>query len=156
MSNDTLALAKREYSKAGSEVRSSLERIFGADALKRDWRDVKTFEDACAFNGNGTALPFDNPTSAEQEWLNALYMMNEIHRAINQGFHADWGNEKQYKWRPWFRYDPSSSGFRFGASNCDAVASASTGGSRLCCESSEKAEYIGKQFIDIWNIILLK
>jgi hypothetical protein len=153
-----LSTAKKEYSSASSSVKEVLERIFGKDALAHDWREIKTFEDACRFNGTIAMeiLPYENPVTDRQEWLNALAKMDQIVKAINADFTPDYSNSKQYKWYAWFEYSKSISGFRFYDSNYDRVDTRSTGGSRLCSESEEKAKYIAEQFIDIWNIILLK
>jgi hypothetical protein len=83
--------------------------------------------------------------------------MEEIVKAINPGFfeRIDWSNSNQKKWRSWFEYKKGS-GFRFRVSLCVSTTTHSGGGSRLCSEFEERDKYIAEQFIDIWNIILLK
>jgi hypothetical protein len=156
--NKELSIAKEIYRKESNGIKDALEKIFGKEAFQSDWKDIKTFEDACSFNGTDPTdiLPYKKPVTDKQEWLNALAMMDEIVRAINPGFTPDYSKSSQYKWYAWFEYKPSNSGFRFHGSGCDLVSAGSTGGSRLCSETEEKATYIAKQFIDIWNIILLK
>jgi hypothetical protein len=156
--NKELTIAKEIYRKESCGVKEALEKIFGKDAFQHDWKDIKTLEDACSFNGTDPIeiLPYKKPVTDKQEWLNALAMMDEIVRAINPGFTPDYSKSSQYKWYAWFEYKPSNSGFRFGDSRYANVGTRSTGGSRLCSETEEKATYIAKQFIDIWNIILLK
>jgi hypothetical protein len=160
MSTDTLQLAKKEYLTGDASVKEVLKRIFGEESFKHNWRDIKTPIDA--FDANGVTmeevLPYPNPKTPKQQWLNAVSTMDEIVRAINPGFfeQIDWTDRSQYKWFSWFKYRKASSGFRFFASGCDNVNTRSAGGSRLCSESDEKNKYIAEQFIDIWNIILLK
>lgn len=156
--NNELTIAKQHYRKASDETKKILEKIFGPDAFENDWRNIKTFEDACDMNGTDPIeiLPYRSPKTPKQEWLNALAKMDEIIRAINPGFTPDYSNSSQYKWYAWFKYESKNSGFRFHGSRCAYVFTLSTGGSRLCSESEEKAIFIAKTFIDIWNIILLK
>lgn len=158
--SDTLTLAKKEYPNADAPGKDLLERIFGKDAFQKNWRDIKTPEDAYAANGvtADEVLPYKNPVTPKQVWLNAISTMEEIVRAINPRFleTIDWSNTTQRKWRPWFEFNKRASGFRFNVSNFDFTITFSTGGSRLCSEDEERSNYIATQFIDIWNIILLK
>lgn len=157
--SDTLTLAKKEYTKADASSKEILERIFGKNNLQINWRDIKTPEDAYAANGVTVddVLPYKNPVTPKQVWLNAISTMEEIVRAINPGFfeRIDWSTN-QRKWRAWFEYNKGASGFRFDVSIFDFTDTYSTGGSRLCSEDEERSNYIATQFIDIWNIILLK
>lgn len=158
--SDTLTLAKKEYKVADASGKEMLERIFSKNDLQINWRDIKTPEDAFAANGvtADAVLPYKNPVSPKQVWLNAISTMDEIVRAINPGFfeRIDWSDTNQRKWRAWFEYNKRASGFRFRASIYDYSHTISSGGSRLCSEDEEKSEYIATQFIDIWNTILLK
>jgi hypothetical protein len=161
MSKELLTIAKKEYSTADTSTRIVLEKIFGKAELEEfDWRSITTPE--AAFTRNGVKaediIPYANPKTPKQEWLNALSTMDEIIRAINPGFKEkiDWTDTTQYKWISWFKYYKQSSGFRFDDSDCDYVYSYSAGGSRLCSEDEEKNKFIAETFIDIWNIILLK
>jgi hypothetical protein len=153
-----LSIAKKEYTKLPVEGKQLLEKIFGKEPFQFDWRNIDSFEKACEVNGTDpiSILPYPISTTPKQEWLNALAKMDEIIRAINPGFTPDYSNSSQYKWYGWFKYESKNSGFRFDDSGCDGVLTYSTGGSRLCSESEEKAIFIAKTFIDIWNIILLK
>ena len=157
--SDTLTLAKKEYSKADASGKEILERVFGKNNLQINWRDIKTPEDAYAANGVSVddVLPYKNPVTAKQVWLNAISTMEEIVRAINPGFfdRIDWSDTNQRKWRSWFEFKRAS-GFRFCDSLYDYTITYSTGGFRLCSEDEERSNYIATQFIDIWNIILSK
>ena len=156
--SDTLTLAKKEYNKTDASGKQLLENIFGKDAFQRDFKEIKCFEDACNANGTNAddILPYKDPINDKQEAMNAFAMMCEIVEAINPDFVPDYGNSNQPKWYPWFEWDNLASGFRFNASGYVNVRTHSAGGSRLCSETIEKSNYIGKQFIDIWNKILIK
>ena len=65
-------------------------------------------------------------------------------KAINNGWVPDWSDDDQYKWFPWFGVLSSGSGFSNSGSDC--YCTGTTVGSRLCTDSSEKAEYIAEQF----------
>jgi hypothetical protein len=67
-----------------------------------------------------------------------------IAKAVRQG------NELgDYWYYPWFNSARSASGFSFYV--CDVARGSSCVGSRLCVETSEKATYMGKQFLSIYN-----
>lgn len=70
-------------------------------------------------------------------------------------FTPDFSNMNQTKWFPWFVYSDDAAGFVFAnASNAATYAYAYIS-SRLCFMTRERAEQFGKQFIDLWNDVLL-
>ena len=81
----------------------------------------------------------------------ALYKMEVITEALNEGWKADWDNPDENKYYPYFIMSPSSFAFRDSDSGF-AFAFAGSG-SRLCYKTRELAEYSAKQFIDIWKYI---
>jgi hypothetical protein len=142
MTNE-LTVAKEIYRTASQETKESLQKIFGSDAFKTDWRSIKSFEDACEVTGED---PHNSRFTTGSPDTIAYQRIKTIIKAINGDWIPDYANPSQYKWAPWFRYDPSISGFRFYDWNCDDVATYSSGGSRLCMETEEKANYVGKQW----------
>jgi hypothetical protein len=150
MTNE-LTVAKEIYRTASQETKESLQKIFGSDAFKTDWRSIKSFEDACEVTGED---PHNSRFTTGSPDTIAYQRIKTIIKAINGDWIPDYANPSQYKWAPWFRYDPSISGFRFFDSTFDYVLTLSTGGSRLCMETEEKANYVGKQFIDLYNQFL--
>jgi hypothetical protein len=150
MTNE-LTVAKEIYRTASQETKESLQKIFGSDAFKTDWRSIKSFEDACEVTGED---PHNSRFTTGSPDTIAYQRIKTIIKAINGDWIPDYANPSQYKWAPWFRYDPSISGFRFGGSGYGDVNTRSTGGSRLCMETEEKANYVGKQFIDLYNQFL--
>ena len=123
--------------------------MFGADAFKpRDWKDIKTFEDACEALGittNSHTPIFDEDEAPDEI---AYKKLKVIVAAINQGWVPDWTNSNQYKYYPYFNL---SSGSGFSGHDYDDRYSYSHVGSRLCFESREKCLYAAEQFKDIYE-----
>lgn len=72
------------------------------------------------------------------------------------GFEPDFSNTSQYKYFPWFVYDDGAAGFVSAYSNTSATHAHAVLGSRLCFKTRERAMQFGKQFIDLWNQVLLE
>lgn len=71
-------------------------------------------------------------------------------------FTPDFSNRNQTKWFPWFVYSDDAAGFVCAATNNAAADATANFGSRLCFMTRERAEQFGKQFIDLWNQVLLE
>jgi len=116
------------------------------EAVKFDFRTIKTFEDACTqLNIDQVDMP--NLSLIPEEFrkpLMAAYKLMVIYKAINNGWVPDWNDDDQYKWFPWFGVLSSGSGFSDSCS--DYGCTGTSVGSRLCTDSSEKARYIAEQF----------
>ena len=111
-----------------------------------DYKTIKTFEDACKKeNIDPEKLPGvkDLPEDLTKPII-AVYKLFIIFLAINNGWKPDWSNSDQYKYFPW--YWVLSSGFGFADSDYYYARTGTIVGSRLCCDSSEKAKYIASQF----------
>ena len=90
----------------------------------------------------------------------ALISLNElftIAEAWNKkdGFVPDYSNGNQYKYFPWFVYDKDTAGFVFANTNHALSGANASIGSRLCFKTANRARQFGKQFIDLWNDVLL-
>lgn len=117
---------------------------------------IKSFEDAMAATGRPTVPAFADVPEDMREYFQAHYKMAVIAESLNEGWKADWNDFDQRKYLPWFDYTMASSGFAFYATNysySDAYAGCAF---RLCFAERELAEYAGREFIDIWNVILMK
>ena len=91
------------------------------------------------------------------EALIALNRLFTIAQAWNKedGFVPDFSDKEQDKWFPWFVYNKDAAGFVFAyTSNAPASARAHFG-SRLCFNTSARAEQFGKQFDDLYNKVFL-
>jgi len=116
---------------------------------------VKTFEDACReANVSPESLFNENDTLDER----AYKKLKLIIRVINDGWNPNWGNGAERKWYPWFYVAADAArpgGFGFSDSGCVSWHTHTICGSRLCLQTKEKANYVGKQFEDIYNEFLI-
>ena len=85
--------------------------------------------------------------------LNELFTIAEAWNKADE-FVPDFSNGNQDKWFPWFYYDKDAAGFVCATYNAPSSADANVG-SRLCFKSANRARQFGKQFIDLWNKVLL-
>jgi hypothetical protein len=93
-----------------------------------------------------------------REYFEAQYQIVVIAEALNEGWKPDWGNSDESKYYPWFwkKEKSVSSGFVFDGTDYGYSRAGAGAGLRLCFKTRALAEYAGKQFIEIWNKILLK
>jgi len=119
---------------------------------EKDWRNVKSFKDACEFLGE---LP---PNHLISQWKTAYLTDSQIAglkleyciKAVNEGWKPNWKDSDQYKWYNWFEY--KNGGWVLGWDVCDAFVHARFG-LGFFYESKEKAEFGAKYFknyYDIW------
>jgi hypothetical protein len=126
-----------------------LTETFGEKAFKKkDFRDIKTFEDACEELGIDPDDVYHSDDTVDE---NSYKKLKVIVKAINQGWNPDWDNTDQKKWWSWFRL---SSGFGFDGSGYDYGCTDTLVGSRLCFETKEKSDYAAQQFIDLYKSFL--
>ncbi len=140
-----------EILKNGSDQeRSFLTKLLGKDNLPSTCVQdrIKTMDDVFAAFDTTREIFYqhcdDKGWTDDEIAYRELKMVAEV---LNEEWEADWNDEDQPKWYPWF--DRSGSGFAF--LGCDFVCTPSGVGSRLLYRSSELAEYAGKQFIDIYK-----
>lgn len=143
--------AKELYQEVSPKFKEILESNFGKGTFLKRFQDaVKTYEDACEIIGE---KPIDEEhllSSGLNKSDIAFIKLKTIFKAankINGNWEADFSNSSQYKYYPFFIW--RSSGFRYSATRY-TYASAVIG-SRLCCGKSADAEYIGKQFENLYN-----
>lgn len=144
--------AERLAEKLGvnTTVLQAVKMVAPKDITKR----VKTYADACAVLGiepmNETVLAKLGFTKDEI----AYRKLKTIAEALNEGWRPDWANSNEYKYWPWFVYNPACRLFvrdyDYSASNTAADV-----GSRLCYKTRELATYAGRQFEGLYNDFLL-
>ncbi len=136
------------------ELNKLIEIINAPDKSDSIMDKVKTFEDACKIRGidSSKSLPYSNPSGDSEKALNAIAMLWIIAGVVNEGWIADYSNASQYKWFPYF--EKTKSGFGFSSSSYVFWLSSSFAGSRFAFETEEKAKYVGKQFINLYNQFL--
>ena len=136
--------AERLAEKLGvnTTVLQAVKMVAPKDITKR----VKTYADACAVLG---IEPMNETVLAK------LGFTNDEIAYRNEGWRPDWANSNEYKYWPWFVYNPASAGFS--CANTDNAASSTNAhvGSRLCYKTRELATYAGRQFEGLYNDFLL-
>ena len=168
------------YMVADESTKKVLDALFGKTSPGKpdysDYRNIKTYEDACAATGDTMIVDFEE----DEPDVIAYLKLRTISRAL-------WGKDFDPKpdaegtkvyWYPWFAlYTQSeidnmnyedrgsllSAGAYYGAAagfGCldtynRSSYSLATLGFRLCQETEEKARYFGRQFIRLWADYLL-
>ena len=148
--------ARKLYAKASAEFRTTLEDTFGKEFFSMNITDrIKTYEDACDELGeqpiNEDLLRSAGFTEDEINYRK----LKTITKALNEGWVADYTNDKQEKWWPWFHHPVSSSGFVFDDALYYYSSATAGSGSRLCFKNSDLAEYAGKQFTELYKNFIL-
>ena len=134
--------AKKLYPDAPKWFQEVMLETFGVEFFKKkEFTEIKTFEDACQELGICESDVFSESDTPDEI---AYKKLKVIVRAINQGWEPDWSNTDQRKYYPWF--EVLSSGVGFSDSGFNFGYSPATVGSRLCFETKEKSDYAGKQF----------
>ena len=117
-----------------------------------NWRDIKTFSDACLaygtteekFNTKYGNIGLSKDTIAYEKIKIVVYV-------INGDWTPDYSDSSQLKWTPIFNL---SSGCRFHTSFDLYSYSCTVAGVRLCFESKEKSNFAGKTFEPLYADLL--
>jgi hypothetical protein len=109
------------------------------DALEETWKTMPDF----------SVLPEEM-----RKQHRALFCIEVITEALNEGWKPDWHDEDQRKWIPWF-YPNSSSGFVFRNAIYHYSAASAGNGLHLCFKSDELARYAGTQFTEFYKEFIL-
>lgn len=170
-----LADAKACYANASDEVKEALEHLFGAEPFTFNYREIKSFEDACKHLGISTELPAQRAgveycKEAVEQSL-AAYKLMVICKAINNGQQYD---EDGDTWFPvyWFYTkkeledmgederkrkgiqllsaanagSAEHAGVRYAYAAIRGADTYASYGFPLCANSEEKALYLDEQF----------
>jgi hypothetical protein len=114
-----------------------------------DYKTIRSFEDACKrLNINPNHIWNLSDTKDEV----AYKKLKIIFKAINNGWIPDF-TDKQYKYCPYFKVSASSLVYYYNDYFVNYFNA--NYGCRLCANTSDKAEYIGKTFIKEYNDYLL-
>lgn len=146
------------YPTAPKELKTILESTFGISKLSLNLRDrIKTWKDVCEEARNSiegfvnlNIHAFNSLPNFQQERAFYTYQAETIIALFNKGWKPNWNNRNQTKYRMWF--ERKSSGWSL--SEVFGDYGSSVMGSGFYLEKKEDAEYIGKQFIDIFSKIL--
>lgn len=141
------------YKKSNDTEKSLLTKIFGEKTFKtpETFESIKNFEDACKkLKLKGNILPDVKMfPKKHQEALIAHAKLIIIAEAINEGWQPNWEDYNEQKWYPYFTV---RGGFRFRASAYRYDNTYTCVGSRLCFKTKTIAEYIGKNFMELYKI----
>lgn len=149
----TVDNAKLAYQKGNKETRETLENLLGAEHFKayKNWQDIKSFETACEVAGIDPVKFVknleDNGDTVDEIAYKKLKL---IIRTINGDWKPDWNNQNQKKWYPWFN---TQSGFSYALTDCDVAATSL--GSSLVVDSSDKAVHMATHFLNEYKSFLI-
>lgn len=143
-------MAKELYPFSPNNIKLKLEEKFGKQAfVKFDWRNIKSFEDACqaqALDAKALLEKWQAKGDAPDE---IAYKQLKIYiKAINGLWVPDWNNDDQRKWVPVFNM---KAGFGFSDAGYYDWSTDTTVGSRLCFETEEKLLHAVKHILPIYK-----
>ena len=103
--------AERLAEKLGvnTTVLQAVKQVAPKDITKR----VKTYADACAVLG---IEPMNEDVFTKLGFTKdeiAYRKLKTIAEALNEGWRPNWADSNEYKYFPWFVYNPSSAGFAY-------------------------------------------
>ena len=152
MNRITLSLSLNEakllYKEATLDRKSELEKLFPELKPQPITDRVKTYEDALEVLRRDH---FDENNLYPREI--ARRKLEIIIEALNEGWKPDLNNHQEYKWYCYFIWSNAGLGY---SGSSDAPAGADTYvGVRLCLKSKKLADYIGEQFKDLYEEMLL-
>ena len=131
------------YSKANEANKDLLENLFGTEVFVETLMDrIKTLDDALEYNGVSKSH-FEEMTKCDTDGQRAGKELEQIAKALREGKPLRMDQEWYY---PYFKRTLGS--FSFCTYCCHDGAGI---GARLSVDSSDKAIYMGKQFVDIYN-----
>lgn len=148
--------AKLIYDGAPAQIKKKLEAEFGPETFRKiDFRDLKTFEDLCKANGT-TSAEFEARMKELPigQTLKTIAKFEILSKGINGTWMPDTLNTDQRKWFPVFSV--SSRGLDFSGSRYIYDYSTADVGFPFCFESKEQSDHAGKQFIKLWEELILR
>lgn len=91
--------------------------------------------------------------------MKALFILQVITEVVNNDdskvpkWEADYNNNNQQKWFPWYigGAPGSGSGFRFYISDYDWAYASAAGGARLALKDESRAEHMNKHFMELYR-----
>jgi len=113
---------------------------------------VKSVEDACNVIGKNYCIFLEEISSLDAD-EQAYRKLKVIIKALQGDWKADFTNENQKKYYPYFKIDKSFSSFCFASVDYSWAAwnIDSGSGSRLCLPTSELAYFMGNYYIDLYK-----
>jgi hypothetical protein len=115
---------------------------------------IKTFEDAMKETGRPEVPEFLDVPEDMRNYFKAQFKIIVIAEALNEGWKADWEDDSEPKYYPYFYMSSGAFVFHYTIYYCSYAYAGD--GSRLCFKTRELARYAGEQFLDIWTAIIQK
>lgn len=141
--------ARKLYKDAAPEFKTTLEDTFGKEYFSKKVTDCETYEEVCRFIGespvNEEELKRIGFTQDEIDYRK----LKQITRAYNDGWVADYNDENQQKWCPWFD-NFSLSGARFDYSDYGFSYAHAGRAARLCFKDEATSNAAGRRFTDLY------
>lgn len=105
--------ALKAWREADNKGKQMLENLYGKEifANQNVMGRIKTFEDAMEETGRKGVPDFSDLPKDMRKHFIALYKMEVITEALNEGWKADWDNSDENKYYPYFIMSPSSFAF---------------------------------------------
>lgn len=121
---------------------------------------VNSFEEACEKLNRSTVLP--DVSSWPEHYRNGItarYKLETIAEANGGGEGIDWKDDDQQKWYPWMVAETDEeklSGFGLSFDGCgfDFDLTCAALGSRLYFKDRAAAEFMGRNFTDLYEMVL--
>ena len=120
--------------------------------LKLSKKTEKTFKDACKKTGHPEIIDLSSMPEKMRDQAMAEYMLKVITEAKNDGWVADYNDENQRKWIPWFSFSPS--GARFDHSDYIYSSAGAGRAARLCFKDEATSDAAGKELVDLYEIAI--
>lgn len=143
--------AKKLYKTASKELKTILEENFGVSFFSDKIIDrIQNFDDVLEELGKTLeeVVPYKNPKTKAQKFLNALAKIQCITEVYNEGVESDWNNNSQYKYYPWFEKKAPGGGWVFDSCTCFSYAYLGFG---CYFTKEENCKDAAKKFIDIYK-----
>ena len=162
------------FNKADENGKKLLKDLFGSNTFNLNYKDIKSYEDACAFLGK-EPVDFEelndtlenNGFEPLPEHEIAYKKLEIIAKALNFGWCPNWADFDECKYYPWFDIkketpagvgsanDGAALGVSVLPSSSVASDSGASCGGALASKNREIAIYFGNQFAEIWKSYLL-
>ena len=84
----------------------------------------------------------------------ALFEMETIVEAVNEGWEPNWTDDDEPKWIPQFRTPCIDLNFAFDYSELSMVSMPAGCGEQLHLRCEKRSDYVGEKFLPIWERIL--
>lgn len=141
--------ARRLYKDATPELKITLEDTFGKEYFYKKVTDCNTYEEVCQFIGespvNEDELKRVGFTQDEIDYRK----LKQITKAYNDGWVADYNDENQRRWIPWFNFSPS--GASFNDSECYCSLATAGHAALLCFKDEAASSEAGRKFTKLYE-----